>query len=53
MDKSKHDKPTEPCLECGEYFDDCECDYFNIGSAEKYEKQAAKMFRERAQQEPQ
>ncbi|KKL21517.1 hypothetical protein LCGC14_2444630, partial [marine sediment metagenome] len=34
----KQEKPIEPCIECGELFDDCNCDYFNIGSAEKYEK---------------
>jgi hypothetical protein len=43
MDKSKYDKPEAPCLECGKMFDDCQCDYFNIGSTAKYEKLAEKM----------
>ena len=40
-------KKQLPCLECGKLFDDCQCDYFNIGSSEKYEKQVMKMLADR------
>lgn len=52
MDKSKYDKPDMPCLECAKMFDDCKCDYFNIGSTEKYEKQVAKIAWGRVQTTP-
>ena len=35
---NKWDIPEGPCLECGKNYSHCICEYFNIGSTEKYER---------------